>query len=224
MFTGIIEEVGRIKAVTQSAKSIRLTIACSKSIEGIKLGDSIAVNGICLTAALLGPDWFAADVMPETLRRTGLHQLGQNDTVNLERALRFGDRLGGHLVSGHIDGTGKLSQRIREDNAIWLMIETPSELLRYIVPKGSVTLDGVSLTVAKVDESSLSVSLIPHTANLTILGSRKVGDLINIECDIIGKYVEKLLQPSPPDMNSNASSSRESTGISLDFLKENGFT
>ena len=176
MFTGIIEEIGQIKTITRGSQSIRLTISCSKVLTDSRPGDSIAVNGICLTAAALGSDWFSADIMPETLRRTGLQQLKLHDPVNLERALRLSDRLGGHMVSGHIDGTGRLVRRVQEDNAIRLTFETTPAILRYVVFKGSVSLDGVSLTVAGVDEETLQVLLIPHTAGQTTLGGRKVGD------------------------------------------------
>ena len=223
MFTGIVEEIGRIKAITRGPKSIRLTINCTKVLEDIKPGDSIAVNGICLTAAALMPDGFAADVMPETLRLTGLQQLGLHESVNLERALRLSDRLGGHMVSGHIDGTGELVRRVQEDNAIWLTIAASPGVLRYVVSKGSVTLDGVSLTVAHVDEATLQVSLIPHTAGQTTLVSRKVGETVNIECDVIGKYVEKFLQNKQSGMDNADSDHSSKSGLTLEFLQDNGF-
>jgi riboflavin synthase len=223
MFTGIIEEIGQIKAIIRGSKSIRLTIICSRVIEGIKPGDSIAVNGICLTAAALGPGWFAADVMPETLRRTGLQKIRPQDTVNLERALRLCDRLGGHLVSGHTDGTGQLIRRDQEDNAIWLTIEAAPEILRYVVTKGSITLDGVSLTVAAVDQATLQVALIPHTASLTTLGSRAVGESVNIECDVIGKYVEKFVQATRSGLDTIGQNIESKSGLTMAFLHDNGF-
>lgn len=222
MFTGIIEEIGRIRTIARGPQSIRLTISCSKVLTDSHPGDSIAVNGICLTAAALGSDWFSADVMPETLRRTNLHQLKLHDPVNLERALRLSDRLGGHMVSGHIDGTGRVVRLVREDNAIRLTFETTPAILRYVVSKGSVSIDGVSLTVAGVDEETLQVSLIPHTAGQTTLGGRKIGDDVNIECDVIGKYVEKMLG-GHPDLHSPNPDAKQTSGLTLDFLRANGF-
>lgn len=212
MFTGLIEEIGKVRSITRTGQNERLTITAAKVLAGANLGDSIAVNGICLTVVELGANAISADVMPETLRRSSLDRLRANSPVNLERALRLGDRLGGHLVSGHIDGTGILLSRQMEENAIILRIKPPIDLLRYIVKKGSITLDGVSLTVMAVDEQSFAVSIIPHSAEVTIIGNYKTGDRINIECDLIGKYVEKLMKT-------------ESTGqqMTLTFLEENGF-
>ena len=218
MFTGIIEEIGKIKEITRQSRSIRLIVSCSKVLEDSRLGDSIAVNGICLTIADLVSGGFAADVMPETVRRTGLQQLRSGDPVNLERAMQLGGRLGGHLVSGHIDGTGVLSRRTADDNAILLTITADSSMLRYVIQKGSVTLDGVSLTVVNVDRQSLQVSLIPHTAGQTILGSLQPGDSVNIECDLVGKYVEKLLAGRDKPVGSG-----EPASLSLSFLEEHGF-
>ena len=215
MFTGIVEEIGYIGKIVRGQSSIRLVIECAKVLSDVKIGDSIAVNGICLTVAERGDDYFLADVMPETIRKTSLYTLNVSDLVNLERALRVSDRLGGHIVSGHIDGTGTVQGRFEEDNAIWLTIEASPDILKYIVVKGSVTLDGVSLTVADVSPRRFKVSLIPHTASLTVLGRKKIGDAINIECDIIGKYVEKLA------FNRNESDGKPD--ISVNFLKENGF-
>jgi riboflavin synthase len=216
MFTGIIEEIGSVKAIDRGSQSIRLTIKGQKVLTDTRIGDSIAVNGICLTVTTQGEDWFSADGMPETMRRTGMQQLKPRDPVNLERAMQMGGRLGGHLVSGHIDGTGRLASRAREDNAIILAIEAAPEILRYIITKGSVALDGVSLTVVRVDPHSFQVSLIPHTAGLTILGNRAIGDLVNIECDVIGKYVERLMQPAQPEET-------PSSGLTWQFLEEHGF-
>lgn len=216
MFTGIVEELGSVKEIVRGSKSIKLSIHCAKIMEDVKIGDSIAVNGICLTVTGMGGNWFSADVMPETLRKTGLEKLKVSDRVNLERALRLSDRLSGHIVSGHIDGTGIVADRTEEDNAVWLTVEAPGEILRYIVMKGSVALDGTSLTVAYADEKCFKVSLIPLTAGVTTLGSRKAGDRINVECDVIGKYVEKLLNGNMPDQGAKKD-------ISLDFLRRNGF-
>lgn len=217
MFTGIVEEIGKVRGVVQGSKSIKLTIHCMKIVDDIKLGDSIAVNGICLTATHIGSDEFTADVMPETMRKTGLEGLKIGQGVNLERALMLADRLGGHMVSGHIDGTGIIVGKSSEDNAVWLTIEADAQILRYIVMKGSVALDGTSLTVAYIDEKCFKVSLIPLTAGETILGTKEIGSRINIECDMIGKYVEKLFFSNLPEGNSKFA------GVSLDFLKENGF-
>lgn len=216
MFTGIVEEIGIIKEIIRKSQSIRLSIACSKILGDVKIGDSIAVNGICLTVTDMGSSCFFADVMPETMRRTGLNRLSISDKVNLERALKLSDRLGGHIVTGHIDGTGIVTSRIEEDNAIWLTIEADDNILKYMVMKGSVTLDGTSLTVAYVDENCFKVSLIPHTAGKTILGSKNLGDQLNIECDLIGKYVEKLIY-------SNKLDRKVKKDISIEFLKSNGF-
>lgn len=216
MFTGIVEEVGTVKNISYGNMSIKLTITCTRVTEDIKQGDSISVNGICLTASTTGKDWFTADVMPETMRSTSLNNLKISDRVNLERALKLSDRLGGHIVSGHIDGTGNIVSSLSEDNAIWLTIETTEELARYIIPKGSVALDGTSLTVANIEDRQFKVSLIPFTAGFTILGSKKTGDKVNIECDVIGKYVEKLLLGSTYKKVQNEK-------ITMDFLGDNGF-
>lgn len=216
MFTGIVEEMGRVKSIVRGSSSIKLSINCTLIIRDVKLGDSIAVNGICLTATDLGNDWFTADVMPETMRKTSLYKLKPSDKVNLERALRLSDRLGGHIVSGHIDGTGTVIEKIEEDNAVWLTVEAHQDILKYIVQKGSVALDGTSLTVADVDEMCFKVSLIPMTRGVTILGMKDVGDKVNIECDVIGKYIEKLIKGQAPE-------SGQKKDISMEFLKENGF-
>ena len=197
MFTGIIEEVGHVKSLHRGAKSFTLEVEAEKVLEGTLVGDSIATNGVCLTVTSLTGHGFTADVMPETVSRTALGELVSGSPVNLERALSLQTRLGGHIVSGHIDGTGRIADRRQDDTALWLTIECDSKLLRYIIEKGSVTLQGVSLTVARVDARSFAVSLIPHTQAATTLHQAKVGDLVNIENDIIAKYVEKLLGKRP---------------------------
>lgn len=197
MFTGIIEEVGHVKSLHRGAKSFTLEVEAEKVLEGTLVGDSIATNGVCLTVTSLTGHGFTADVMPETVSRTALGELVSGSPVNLERALSLQTRLGGHIVSGHIDGTGRITDRRQDDTALWLTIECDSKLLRYIIEKGSVTLQGVSLTVARVDARSFAVSLIPHTQAATTLHQAKVGDLVNIENDIIAKYVEKLLGKAP---------------------------
>ncbi len=193
MFTGIIEEVGHVKSLQRGAKSFTLEVEASLVMEGTQVGDSIATNGVCLTVTSLTGHGFTADVMPETVQRTALVELKAGSPVNLERALSLQTRLGGHIVSGHIDGTGRISDRRQDDTALWLTVECDSRLLRYIIEKGSITIQGVSLTVARVDDRSFAVSLIPHTQAATTLHQARVGDSVNLENDIIAKYVEKLL-------------------------------
>ena len=214
MFTGIIEEVGHVKSLHRGAKSFTLEVEAEKVLEGTLVGDSIATNGVCLTVTSLTGHGFTADVMPETVSRTALGELVSGSPVNLERALSLQTRLGGHFVSGHIDGTGRIADRRQDDTALWLTIECDSKLLRYIIEKGSVTLQGVSLTVARVDERSFAISLIPHTQAATTLHQAKVGDLVNIENDIIAKYVEKLLGKGP-DNGSDLLDKMEKYGFSF---------
>ena len=199
MFTGIVEEVGHVKSLHRVAKSFTLEVDAKEVMEGTQVGDSIATNGVCLTVTSLTGHGFTADVMPETVSRTALGELKAGSPVNLERALSLQTRLGGHIVSGHIDGTGRISNRQQDDNALWLTVECDSRLLRYIIEKGSITIQGVSLTVARVDERSFSVSLIPHTQSATTLHQARIGDLVNLENDIIAKYVEKLCGVVPSD-------------------------
>lgn len=190
MFTGLIEEVGTIQNVRRGARSCVLTIGCKKVLEGSQIGDSIAVNGVCLTVTNMGGSYYTADVMAETMNRSSLRQLSTGASVNLERAMPANGRFGGHIVSGHIDGTGTVQSIEPDDNAIWYTIAAKPNLLRYIVEKGSITIDGISLTVAYVDEHCFKVSIIPHTQQVTALHDRGVGDIVNLECDIIGKYAE----------------------------------
>lgn len=215
MFTGIVEELGAIRAVRRGAASAVLSIGAAEVLSDLKIGDSVAVNGVCLTVTSLDDGGFTADVMHETLSRSSLGALVPGSRVNLERAMPANGRFGGHIVSGHIDGTGKIASVRPDDNALWYTISAAPEQLRYIVEKGSITIDGISLTVAAVDEVSFSVSLIPHTAAVTTLGKKRAGDIVNLETDIIGKYVEKLLRPAPEPERQG--------GISLEFLAENGF-
>lgn len=193
MFTGIIEEVGHVKSLHRGPKSFTLEVEASLVMEGTQVGDSIATNGVCLTVTSLTGHGFTADVMPETVSRTALGELTAGSPVNLERALSLQTRLGGHIVSGHIDGTGRIADHRQDDTALWLTVECDSRLLRYIIEKGSITIQGVSLTVARVDNRSFAVSLIPHTQAATTLHEARVGDRVNLENDIIAKYVEKLL-------------------------------
>ena len=194
MFTGIIEEVGRVKKIQKDRKSSVFTFQAERVLEGTQIGDSIAVNGLCLTVTELTENSFEADVMAESLERSTMTDLEEGSLVNLERAVSLETRLGGHMVSGHIDGIGLIREFKPNDNAVWVTIDTPVELLRYIIEKGSITIDGVSLTVARVDDESFSVAVIPHTASETGLLKKEVGDAVNLECDMIGKYVEKLLK------------------------------
>ncbi|WP_294429037.1 riboflavin synthase [uncultured Treponema sp.] len=193
MFTGIIEEIGIIKRVSIAGKSGSLEITATKVLHGSKIGDSIAVNGVCLTVTQMSENSFSADVMAETLRRTSLASLSAGSPVNLERAISADGRFGGHIVSGHIDGTGRIIKLQKEENAVWVHVSAGREILALIVEKGSIAIDGISLTVASVNETEFCVSIIPHTAKETTLLSKKVGDTVNLENDIIGKYVQKLL-------------------------------
>jgi riboflavin synthase len=217
MFTGIIEETGEYLGLQKGASSAVLTIRASKVLSGTAVGDSIAVNGVCLTVVRLFPDRFLADVMPETLRRSTLGDLKTGDQVNLERAMAADGRFGGHIVAGHVDGTGVIRSIRPESNAVLYTISADPKILRYIVEKGSVAIDGISLTVASLADDSFTVSVIPHTREITALAFRKAGDQVNLENDIIGKYVERLIMPG----SSNTSDS--GSGISMDFLVENGF-
>lgn len=215
MFTGIVEEVGVIKNIKHGQHSAVLTIQAKTVLEETRIGDSIAVNGICLTVTRLFPDGFSADVMHETLNRSSLAGLTAGSVVNLERAMPANGRFGGHIVAGHVDGVGHISDIRRDDTAVWYTVHAGPEILRYVVEKGSITIDGISLTVAAVEQDRFSVSLIPHTAQVTILGEKGPGDTVNLETDIIGKYVEKLLRPAPEPTGSR--------GVTLEFLAENGF-
>ncbi|WP_371369218.1 Riboflavin synthase [Sporomusa rhizae] len=216
MFTGLVEELGKVKAIAKGAKSVRLTVYGKKVLEDTQLGDSIAVNGTCLTVVDFSRDWFTADVMPETVDRTALSGLKPGDTVNLERTLRVGDRLGGHIVSGHIDGIGTILSKEQNDNAVIVRIGAGPEVMRYIIQKGSIAIDGTSLTVVEFGTNWFTVSLIPHTTAMTTVGLKATGETVNLEADIIGKYVEKLLglqhQAKPAEK------------ITLGFLEQHGFT
>lgn len=218
MFTGIVEEIGTILSVKKGVKSSALTISGDLIFEDMHIGDSIAVNGVCLTVTNKTKESFTADVMAETLRRSSLGSLKAGSKVNLERAMAANGRFGGHIVSGHIDGIGEIESFVREDNAVWVTVKTPVKLLKYIIEKGSIAIDGVSLTVAYVDNRCFKVSLIPHTAANTILLSKKAGDIVNLENDIVGKYIEKLMH-----FDEQVEEDTKTTGISMDFLAKNGF-
>jgi riboflavin synthase len=219
MFTGIVEELGKVVSIKNGAKSSVLTINGKLIFEDMHIGDSIAVNGVCLTVTSKTNDTFTADVMAETLRRSSLGSLKVGSYVNLERAMAANGRFGGHIVSGHIDGTGEIESFVREDNAVWVTVKTPEKLLKYIIEKGSIAIDGISLTVAYVDDKCFKVSLIPHTGANTTLLDKKPGDIVNLENDVVGKYVEKLLHYSDTTTPSRASESP----LSEDFLMQHGF-
>lgn len=219
MFTGLIEETGNIQNIQKGSRSGILTIGCRTVLENTRVGDSIAVNGVCLTVTSLGSGYFTADAMPETLSRSSLGGLRPGSLVNLERAMPADGRFGGHIVSGHIDGTGRVTAIENDDNAVWYTVSAGKDILRYIVEKGSVTIDGISLTVAYVDEQRFKVSIIPHTQKVTALHERRVGDIVNLECDIIGKYVEKLLTPYTPEEKGEP----KAGGLTEGFLRAHGF-
>lgn len=199
MFTGIVEEIGRIHHISKTNRAEKLVISCEKVLEGTKIGDSIAVNGTCLTVTAMDGTSFSADVTPETMRRTAFSLFRPGTPVNLERALRLGDRLGGHIMMGHVDGTGRILSMKKDDNAVNISISTDRKWMRYIIEKGSVAVDGISLTVAGRTEKSFSIALIPHTGSETALLLKHPGDLVNLECDYLGKYVEQLLKEGPTE-------------------------
>lgn len=221
MFTGIIEEMGKVAGLSVKEPSGEIKIAARKVLEGTKIGDSIAVNGVCLTVTKLGVDFFCADIMAETFRRSSLKQLQNGNYVNLERAMAADGRFGGHIVSGHIDGVGEIVSQSKEGNAVWVKIKTPPEILRLIVLKGSICIDGISLTVAKLENDNFSVSIIPHTGGETTLLGKKPGELVNLENDVVGKYVERLLGGQLG--TAVETSSKSESGITMDFLVEHGF-
>ena len=216
IFTGIIEELGVVKSIAINGASGCITIKAKKVLEGTQLGDSIAVNGTCLTVTSINSDGFSADVMAETVKRTSLSQVGKGDLVNLERAMILNGRFGGHIVSGHIDGTGTITKYTKEENAIWVTIKAPDEILDLIVEKGSICIDGISLTVATVSDQDFQVSIIPHTAKETTLIHKKVGSLVNLENDIVGKYIKKLME------NNEEEQAKKASGLTMEMLEEYG--
>ena len=218
MFTGIIEEIGTISAVRRNPLEAKLTISAEKIFSDLKIGDSVAVNGVCLTVVVLGSGEFTADVMPETVRLSNLRDLRSGDRVNLERTLRLMDGLDGHIVSGHVEGIGVIAKCRQDGIANVVTVKTPPELMRYILHKGSIAIDGISLTVTEVTEDTFSVSLIPHTSKETTLGFKTVGDEVNLETDIIGKYVEQMLK-----FGNKAEKKDETSVLSKATLFENGF-
>lgn len=212
MFTGIIEEVGMIQSISKGLRSSKLTLKATKIMTDVHLGDSIAVNGVCLTVTSYEKNSFTLDVMAETLSRTTLGKLQTGSRVNLERAMAADGRFGGHIVSGHIDGTGRIVSIKKEDNAIWYTVKTENKILRYVIEKGSIAIDGISLTVVDCDRESFRVSVIPHTAKNTILSDKHIGDMVNLENDCIGKYIEKLL-----------AAEQKQSGITMELLMKNNY-
>ena len=217
MFTGIVEEIGIIEEVKRGQHSAVLKIRAEKVLEDVHLGDSIAVNGVCLTVTSFGGNVFSADVMHETLDRSSLKGMTKGKKVNLERAMAADGRFGGHIVAGHVDGTGTIAGIQKDDNAVWFTVKTSPEVLYYIVEKGSITIDGISLTVAAVGRDSFQVSTIPHTLAVTTLGLRREGDIVNLENDIVGKYIEKFVRAPAPESDSAVG------GLTKEFLSKYGF-
>lgn len=212
MFTGIIEEIGTIGSMSGSDKAIEMTIHASNVLEDVKLGDSISVNGVCLTVTKFTSSTFTVDVMPETVKATSLNALKQGSNVNLERAMAAGGRFGGHFVTGHVDGTGTIIRKRPSANAVYYDIKASRDLTSSLVMKGSIAIDGISLTIFGLENELVTVSIIPHTLSETVLGGKEAGDIVNIECDMLGKYVKKFIDHS-----------QGSSSITPDFLKENGF-
>lgn len=229
MFTGIVEELGRVRSLTRGPRSCVLSVEADIVTQGLALGDSVAVNGICLTATSVSAHGFTADVMPETLRRSSLAAAAFGTRVNLERAMAAGGRFGGHIVSGHVDGVGTVAEVRREANAVWFAIRAESAVMRLAVEKGSVAVDGISLTVARLlpGGEGFEVSVIPHTLEVTTLGRRGPGSRVNLENDVIGKYVERLLgqrsSASAPAPEPAARAAPSAGGITAEFLAANGF-
>ncbi|OLO42659.1 riboflavin synthase [Alkalihalophilus pseudofirmus] len=216
MFTGIIEELGIIENIRQNNEAVVMTIGADQILKDVHLGDSIAVNGVCLTVTSFDNHKFTVDLMPETVRSSSLKTLQRGSKVNLERAMAANGRFGGHFVSGHVDGVGKIKKREAVDNAVYYQIEISPELRRYILFKGSVAIDGTSLTVFGVDETSFTVSIIPHTLSETVIGHKQPGDIVNIECDIVGKYIEQFITERMPQQGTKNS-------LTESFLEEHGF-
>ncbi len=221
MFTGIIEEIGTVRSVVSGARSCEIFITAKKVLDGTRVGDSIAVNGVCLTVTSMSGGSFTADVMPETLSRTNLGRLRTGDRVNLERAMAADGRFGGHIVTGHIDAVGEIASATRDDNAVRVRVKAPKHVLDLIIGKGSVCIDGISLTVTDVSDADFGVSVIPHTAKETTLLDKRPGDRVNLENDVIGKYVRRLTELSGAAAATKRDTSK--SGITLEFLEQNGF-
>lgn len=217
MFTGIVEEIGVVQGIENGEKFSKIAIKANKVLDNIILGHSICTNGVCLTVTNISGNIFEVDVMSETIKRSNIGQLSIGSKVNLERALTLQTRLGGHIVSGHIDGIGEIISLVKDGNATWVSVKVSSDILKYIVEKGSIAIDGISLTVAYIDNEIFKVSIIPHTSQETILLNKRSGETVNIECDVIGKYVEKFLGLE----SKNRVIKKEPIGEN--FLRENGF-
>lgn len=215
MFTGIIEEIGSVKGVRSSASSMELKLAAGKVLGDVAIGDSISVNGVCLTVTTFSKDEFTADVMPETFKGTSLRNLKTGTKVNLERAMAAGGRFGGHFVNGHVDAVGTIKSLQELENALYVTINIPSELTVFFVQKGSVAIDGTSLTVFGITDDSITVSLIPQTKEDTVLGSKKIGDEVNIECDMMAKYIHRFF--------TKKTDTTAKKSLSYDFLSDHGF-
>lgn len=220
MFTGLVEEIGTVKGIIYGTHSASVSISCTKIMDDVKVGDSIAVNGVCLTATIVNKSGFTADIMHETLNRSSLGSVRAGSHINLERAMLCGGRFGGHIVSGHIDGTGTVKKITKDDNAYWYRIDAPASIMKYVIMKGSITIDGISLTVAETDESGFSVSIIPHTLSETVLAYKKPGDIVNLENDCVAKYIEKLMGFDTPN---TLEKEKKTSKITKEFLLENGF-
>ncbi|KMK76140.1 riboflavin synthase [Alkalihalobacillus pseudalcaliphilus] len=216
MFTGIVEEMGEVQSIRQGQEQFVLVVKANHILEDCHVGDSIAVNGVCLTVTQLKPPYFTADVMPETLKSSNLQQVRSGQRVNLERAMAVNGRFGGHIVSGHVDGTGRIQLIKKEKNAVYIHVDVSKSLTKYMILKGSITVDGISLTIFDVSDDSFTISIIPHTFSQTVLKNKKVGDWVNIECDVLAKYTEKLLSQSQ-------TYKEEKTNITNEFLEKNGF-
>lgn len=214
-----------MRRIQKGGHSAILEIEADVVLEDLKIGDSVAVNGVCLTVTALHGRSFSADVMHETINRSSLIQLKSGSRVNLERAMAANGRFGGHIVAGHVDGVGKIIDITRDDTAVWYTVKAEPPVMRYIIEKGSITIDGISLTVARVDSGSFAVSVIPHTQKVTILGERKVGDLVNLENDMIGKYVERLCRPAEVTEFGEETCGTRQNGrtLTMDFLSQHGF-
>jgi len=223
VFTGLVEETGQVRSVHRAGRSLHLTVGARKVLEGLRLGDSVAVNGVCLTVVRFDGDSFTADVMPETYQRTSLGALAPGSLVNLERAMALGDRFGGHIVQGHVDAVGTIAALEQDEIAVRMTVTAPPEVLRYVAPKGSIAIDGISLTVVDVAEDRFQVSLIPHTLAATNLRERRVGDRVNLEADVLAKYVERLLAWRLPSERPRARAQAGSGGLTEAFLREHGF-
>lgn len=224
MFTGLIEEIGTMRRIERRGQAMVLTIGARRILADVKLGDSIAVNGACLTVIAFDANTFTVDVMPETFRRTTLERLGVGSPVNLERAMQAGGRFGGHIVQGHVDTTGAIVARTAQENAVVFRVAPHDRsVMRYVVPHGSITVDGISLTVVEADETLFSVSIIPHTLAETVLEGKKPGDEVNLECDVLGKYIERLLSYGSVSAAGAPTGRGKSGGLTGSFLADHGF-